>query len=254
MHILISNDDGYFSEGIKQLRIGLEKTKHSVSMIAPEQNNSACGMSITVRESVNVRKIDENAYAVSGTPVDCIGIGLGKGLVAPVDMVISGINNGPNLADDVMYSGTVAAAVEARRLQYPNIAISMTCFAPENYDTALQVVLEILENIEGKEFDQEITLLNINVPDIPYRDLKGIRVTRLAERYPPQEPLFEVIDDDNQQVRMGGVGEFLMKKGQHAFSYDCAAVAEGYASVTPIQAKYIDTPYLEGLKQMLTKK
>ena len=254
MHILISNDDGYFSEGIKRLRHGLETTQHAVTMIAPKENNSACGMSITVRESLDLEKIDEHGYVVSGTPVDCVGIGLGGVLKDPVDMVISGINNGPNLADDVLYSGTIAATVEARRLIYPNIAVSITSISPNHYDTALQVVLDVLKSIEVHSVDPNIALLNINVPDVPYDVLKGIRVTRLAERHSPQSPILKSIGENRWKVNMGGVGEFLMKDRQHEYFYDCESIEAGYASVTPIQSKYIDTPYLDQIKQLLINK
>lgn len=254
MHILISNDDGYFSEGIKRLRSGLEATKHTVSMIAPRENNSACGMSITVRASLDVEKIDENGYVVSGTPVDCVGIGLGGLLKEPVDIVISGINNGPNLADDVLYSGTVAATAEARRLSLPNIAVSITNEKPKYYDTALQVVLTVLESMEEGSFDPSIALLNINVPDVPYEALKGIQVTRLAERTSPQKPVFNMVEENHWKVDMGGVGEFLMQGKESDYSYDCEAVEDGYVSVTPIQSKYIDVPYLDQLNQLFAKR
>ena len=253
VHILISNDDGYFSEGIKCLRNGLEKTEHAISMIAPRENNSACGMSITVRESLDVEKIDEHGYVVSGTPVDCVGIGLGGLLEEPVDIVVSGINNGPNLADDVLYSGTVAAAVEARRLSYPNIAVSMTSRMPNHYETALQVVLDILKSIEGKAFSPTIALLNINVPDLPYEKLKGIRVTRLAERSSPENPKFKPLSETHWKVNMGGVGDFFMRDNDCQYHYDCESVDAGYVSVTPIRSKYIDTPYLDQLNQLLDK-
>lgn len=251
MHILISNDDGYFSEGIKQLRKGLEKTKHDISLIAPAENNSACGMSISVRDSLNVKQIGDRAYVVSGTPVDCVGIGLGGLLSEPVDMVISGVNNGPNLADDVLYSGTVAATVEARRLAHPNIAVSVTSKTPKHYDTAVKVVLDVLKCMDDYVFDAHIALLNINVPDVPYDELKGIKVTRLAERHAPQNPTFESIGEGEWRVCMGGVGEFLMKNKECEYDYDNEAVMKGYASVTPIQSKYIDTPYLQQTAQML---
>jgi len=222
-------------------------------MIAPEKNNSACGMSITVREPVHVEKIDERGYVVSGTPVDCVGIGLGGLLPDSVDMVISGINNGPNLGDDVLYSGTVAAAVEARRLTCPNIAISIASLTPQYYDTAVQVVLDILQRIDGQAFDSSIALLNVNVPDVPYAELKGTRVTRLAERHSPENPRFESIGDNNWKVSMGGVGEFLMKEPEHEYHYDCASVEGGYVSVTPIQSKYIDTTHLAEVSRVLSK-
>lgn len=251
MHILISNDDGYFSEGIKQLRNGLEKTNHTISMIAPEKNNSACGMSISVRDSLTVKQIDDRAYVVSGTPVDCVGIGLGGLLSEPVDMVISGINDGPNLADDVLYSGTVAATIEARRLKRPNIAISVTSRAPRHYETAVQVVLDVLASLDSHHFDSSIALFNINVPDVPYAELKGIKVTRLAERHAPENPKFESIGEGEWQVRMGGVGEFLMKDKECNNDYDNEAIAKGYVSVTPIQSRYIDTPFLQQTAQIL---
>jgi len=118
MNILISNDDGYFSNGIVCLRDSLLKAGHQVFVVAPDRDYSACSLSITLRKPVTVRSVGENEYAVSGTPVDCVSLALGGLIKSPIDIVVSGINNGANLADDVFYSGTAAAAMEARRLQY----------------------------------------------------------------------------------------------------------------------------------------
>ena len=187
MKLLLSNDDGVFASGIKILAETLGKT-HEIYVSAPDSERSAVSRSMTLYSPLRARKTqmegmpDVPAYAVSGTPVDCVRLALGNLFPEP-DIVVSGINLGPNLGTDVLYSGTVAAAHEAALLGYQAIAISCVTYTGEYMETAARIAALAVDYIQAHPLSFG-TVLNVNVPAVPFEELKGIKVTPLAvEQY-----------------------------------------------------------------------
>ena len=180
MHILLSNDDGYQAPGLKAL---FDSTKEhgEITIVAPNENKSGASGSLTLNKVLTVTGSGERCFVVDGTPVDCVHIGLNGLLDKEPEMVISGINSGSNLGDDVLYSGTVGAALEGRRLAYPSVAVSLVGNEPEHYQTAGQVASEIISQIKINNLPSR-TILNVNVPDRPLMDLNGYKITRLGYR------------------------------------------------------------------------
>ena len=180
MNILVSNDDGYQSDGIKLLEQHLSKIAQVV-VVAPIDNKSACSSALTVNKSIKISKIAKNIYAVNGNPGDCVHLALYGLLKDKFDIVVSGINFGSNLGDDVIYSGTVAAAIEGRFLGLPSLAISLTGHQGKHFDTAAIVASQLVTHIKTAKVTPN-TILNVNVPDIPYKDIKGCLDYRITER------------------------------------------------------------------------
>ena len=253
MNILISNDDGYFSEGIQCLKDSLLDAGHQVFMVAPDRDYSACSMSITLRQPVTVRSVANNEYAVSGTPVDCVAVALGGLIQDSIDLVVSGINNGANLSDDVFYSGTAAAAMEARRLKYPSIAVSIPQLKPKYYVTATSVVNSLIDKIETLPSKDELAFLNVNVPDIALDELKGLKSTALGQRNKPEPHREEVSEKGVRHYWLGGVGSFVEPKSgsQAGLMYDHECIKEAYASITPIKSEWLHQPFLSQCQQWL---
>ena len=253
MNILISNDDGYFSDGIQCLRDSLLDAGHQVFMVAPDRDYSACSMSITLRQPVTIRSVANNEYAVSGTPVDCVAVALGGLIKGTIDLVVSGINNGANLSDDVFYSGTAAAAMEARRLKYPSIAVSIPQVKPKHFATAASVVNSLIDKIETLPNKEELAFLNVNVPDVTLDELKGLKSTALGLRNKPEPHREEMSEKGVRHCWLGGVGSFVEpeSQGQMNLIYDHQCIEEGYASITPIKSEWLHQPFLNQCQQWL---
>ena len=181
MRILISNDDGYKAKGIQVLIKELEKIAQ-ITVVAPSRNRSGASSSLSLDKPIKVTKKENSFYFLSGTPTDCVHIALTGLMQTLPDMVISGINHGPNLGDDTIYSGTVAAAIEGYLLNIPSFAISMGSMNPKNFITAAKVTTDLVK-LYNESDHQNASLLNINVPDIPYNELKGLEITRLGKRH-----------------------------------------------------------------------
>jgi len=242
MNILISNDDGYFSIGIQALREAISNAGHRVFLVAPDRDYSACGMSITVRSPITVREIGVDQYAVSGTPVDCVALALGGLIKSPIDMVVSGVNNGANLCDDVLYSGTVAAAMEGRRLTLPSLAMSIPATKPQHYSTAAAIAVDLIENITSFPAESDISVLNVNVPDVPLSNLKGIRSTILGRRAAPVPHEEKMTEKGVKQCWIGAVGEFE-RIDNNGVLFDFQSVEQGYVSLTPLKAELFNRGY-----------
>ena len=185
MRILLSNDDGYIAPGLLCLLEHLRQ-QHEVVVVAPDRNRSGASNSLSLAHPLRVQGHADGTMSVDGTPTDCVHLAL-TGLLAelgqaPVQMVVSGINAGSNLGDDTLYSGTVAAAMEGRFLGYPAVAVSTCSIAPQHYETAARVVLRILEQLQADPLPGD-TILNVNVPDVPWDALQGYEVTRLGHRH-----------------------------------------------------------------------
>ncbi len=186
MRLLITNDDGINAKGINALAKELEK-EHEVIIAAPDDQRSACGHSITITRPLIIKNIElqgikSKAYCINGTPADCVRIAVDKLVGEKIDMVISGINKGVNLGTDVIYSGTVSAAIEAAIYKIPSIAISSEFQGEnENYEIAAKTVSDIIKRIQGKRIKDDV-VLNINVPLIPEHKIQGIKVCKIGRR------------------------------------------------------------------------
>ena len=228
MHILLSNDDGYQAPGLKAL-FKSTKDHGDITIVAPNENRSGASGSLTLSKVLTVTASGKGCFAVDGTPVDCVHIGLNGLLDSEPDMVISGINSGSNLGDDVLYSGTVGAALEGRRLTYPGVAVSLVGREPKHYCTAGQIIYELISELKINNLPSR-TILNVNVPDRPLRDLNGYKITRLGYRARSQ-PLIKIQTRDNYtQYRIGTIGS----AADSGPGTDFAAVNDGYVSITPL--------------------
>ena len=227
MKILISNDDGYLAEGINVLAKRLEK-EHQVTIFAPTENKSASSSSLTIDRPLRPKKISESIFTIDGTPSDSSHFALCGYFKDDFDLVISGINFGPNLGDDVIYSGTVAAAIEGRFVGFPSIAISLASWDGLNFESAAKVAEVVVENVEFFKLSTN-TVLNINVPDIPYKEIKGFMSTRLGSRHKSEN-----ITQDKEDQTLYWIGE-NGKEDKNGPGTDFHAIKNNYVSITPLK-------------------
>jgi 5'-nucleotidase len=203
----------------------------SVVVVAPDKNKSGSSSSLSLNKGITVNKINPMLYSVGGTPTDCVHIAL-TGLISfKPDMVISGINDGANMGDDTIYSGTVGAAMEGFLLGIPSIAVSMGNSEPKHFETAAKVILDLVER-HNKQPHNNVTLLNINVPDVPYSDIKGLEITRLGNRHEAQRAIKKAGSDGKDLYWVGAVGE----PNDGGPGTDFFAIMNNYVSITPIQS------------------
>ena len=236
MNILLSNDDGFIAPGINILRDVLNKSAKvaNVVTIAPDRDRSGASNSLTLDMPLRITERGEQFYSVNGTPTDCVHLAL-TGLYEgdEPDIVISGINAGANMGDDVIYSGTVAAAMEGRNLGLPAMAVSITSFKPKHFESAAKAVINLLEKLPSLCLtveDLAATILNVNVPDLPYEKIKGFQATRLGNRH-KAEPVIRSKDPRGDEIFwVGPVGE----EADAGEGTDFYAIQKGYISVTPI--------------------
>ena len=243
MKILVSNDDGYFSPGLNTLVSHLKKIA-DVVVVAPDRNRSGASSSLTLDKPICVKEIGPNVYSVDGTPTDCVHIALTGLIPFKPDMVISGINDGPNMGDDTIYSGTVAAAMEGYLLGITSYAVSMGKSDPKNFETAARVVLDLIDK-QTKEGPRDALLLNINVPDIPYSEIKGFSVTRLGKRHEAESAIKKTDVNGNNLYWVGAVGE----PNAGGPGTDFYAIQENYVSISPIQSDLTNYKEIDPLKQ-----
>ena len=242
MHLLISNDDGITARGIQVLS-GRMNLLGKVTIVAPDQNRSGASNSLTLESPVRIRETAKRTFSVSGTPTDCVHIALSGLLKKDPDMVISGINAGANLGDDVIYSGTVAAAMEGRFLGLPAIAVSLVFKdRPEHYTSAAEAVASLVERLSKDPLPAD-TILNVNVPDLPLHEIRGFEVTRLGHRH-RAEPVVKTNDPRGRPMYwIGPAGP-----GQDAGpGTDFDAIRRGYISITPI---HVDLTRYQALDQI----
>lgn len=229
LKILLSNDDGYLATGLNVLAEALESVGDLV-VVAPDRNYSGASNSLTLHTPLRVHQLDDNRYFVTGTPSDCVHMALSGLLDEDPDIVISGINHGANLGDDVIYSGTVAAAMEGRYLGLPAIAVSLAGPRPEHFDTAARVVVDLLKRLETHALPEDI-LLNVNVPDRRYADLAGVESARLGFRH-RSEPVVKATDPQGKDIYWIGPAGAGQDAGPGT---DFHAVERGAVSVSPIK-------------------
>ena len=235
MKILLSNDDGYRAEGLTALAAAI-RPLGDVTIVAPDRNRSGASNSLTLEVPVRAARYEADSYYVNGTPTDCVHLAISGLFDFEHDIVLSGVNDGANLGDDTLYSGTVAAAVEGRFLGLPAIAVSLCVEpgSPRNFASAAQVAAQLVRRMAQERFqgpEAGTTVLNVNVPDLPDGRLRGIKVTRLGSRH-RSKPIVKTKDPRGRNVYwVGNAGE-----GQDAGpGTDFHAVSQGFASITPLQ-------------------
>jgi len=229
VNILLSNDDGYHAKGLAALSSALAELA-DITVVAPDRNRSGASNSLTLDSPLRIRKSSPGVYCVNGTPTDCVHVAITGFLDADPDMVISGINHGANLGDDVLYSGTVAAAMEGRFLGLPAIAISLVSMRSANMPSAARVAGDLVKLLFKSPLPKD-TILNVNVPDRPYEQLAGLRATRLGYRH-RAEPVVQSTDPRGSTIYWVGPAGPEQDSGPGT---DFDAIAEGYVSVTPMQ-------------------
>jgi len=229
MRILLSNDDGYQAPGLKALAEGLAAIA-TITVVAPERNRSGASNSLTLERPLRANTMENGFVSVDGTPTDCVHLAITGLLKGEPDMVVAGINDGANMGDDVLYSGTVAAATEGRFLGFPAIAVSMASHAPKHFDTGARVAREMVERIRQHPLSAD-TIINVNVPDLPYGELKGYQATRLGHRH-KAEPVVKGSDPRGRTIYWVGPAGAEQDAGPGTDFY---AVREGYVSVTPLK-------------------
>jgi len=242
VQILISNDDGYLAPGIQILAQALGAIA-DVTVVAPDRNRSASSHSLTLTRPLRVTDHKNGFLSVDGTPSDCVHLAI-TGLMKDKspDMVISGINDGANMGDDVLYSGTVAAATEGRFLGFPAIAVSMGAFNPKHFESAGIAVVKLVESLKNKPLKYD-TILNVNVPDLPWDEIKGFKATRLGNRHKSEDV---IIEQDPRGVDIYWVGPPGPEQDSGEGT-DFYAVRSGFVSVTPLQ---IDLTRYESLDEL----
>ncbi len=241
MHILLSNDDGYFAPGLIALHTALSEVA-KVTVVAPDAERSGASNSLTLDRPLTVRRAHNGFFHVNGTPTDCVHLAVTGLLESLPDMVISGINHGANMGDDTVYSGTVAAATEGFLLGIPSIAASLVTDGGGHFETAAMIVLDLVARFQRNP-PPGAWLLNLNVPDCQYSDIRGVRVTRLGRRH-KAEPVIPTQNPRGEKVYWVGPAGAAQDAGEGT---DFHALSQGYAAITPLQMDLTSYPQLTGL-------
>lgn len=244
MRILVSNDDGVDAPGIRILAEGLRGAGHEVLIVAPDRDRSGASNSLTLDMPLRVVQVDDATWRVHGTPTDCVHVAITGMLEREPDLVVSGINNTANLGDDVIYSGTVAAAMEGRFLGLPAVAMSLVTAAHvgHHYETAARAAVEIVERLGADPLPAD-TILNVNVPDRPWSEISGFEVTRLGNRH-RAEPCVPLEDPRGRTWWWIGPAGPELDAGPGT---DFHAVRNGAIAITPI---HVDLTRYQALEQV----
>lgn len=248
MRILISNDDGYLAPGIIALFNAMKKIA-DVEVVAPEQNNSAKSNALTLHSPIYIRHADNGFRYVTGTPADCVHIALTGLLGYKPDLVVSGINNGANMGDDTIYSGTVGAAMEAYLMGIPAIAFSQVERGWSNIEDAAQWAMEFVQSMTLRSASTSAPwLLNVNIPNKPLSELKTAKICRLGRRHPAERVITQVNPRGETMYWIGGAG--LAKDEAH--DTDFYATSQGHVAITPLQIDLTDHGGLAGWQECMT--
>lgn len=252
MRILVTNDDGIRAPGLAAL-VRVASKLGEVKIVAPDRERSACGHSMTMRDPLRVKTVDwpgHEAFEVDGVPVDCVNVGLTVGWPEGCDLVLSGINNGPNLGFDITYSGTVAGAMEGTINGIRSISVSMAAFvtgAPLHYETGERWLQENLEALVALP-QKPLTFLNVNIPAIQYVELRGNRVCRMGQRVYKDRVEFREDPWGRPYYWQGGV---VVMDPDTQPGTDVEAVSQGFVAITPVSLDWTDrelvTSYSEDL-------
>ncbi len=244
MHILISNDDGILAPGLEYLAEAC-RTVAQVTVVAPDREQSGTSHSLTMHRPLRAAQRPDGAYQVDGTPTDCVLLALGELLPERPDFLFSGINHGPNMGEDVLYSGTVAAAMEGVTLGVPGVAISLAGSNPDQLETYRPLLASLVEQITAVDVFPQNTILNINLPDLPGDQVKGIKVTTLGSRY-FSESLTRMQDPWGRDIYWIGGGTITWTGGEDS---DHRAVAEGFISLTPLHMDLTNYSLIETVRE-----
>lgn len=247
MRILISNDDGVHAPGLAILAHAVAQMAE-ITVVAPDRDRSGVSNSLTLDRPVRLAKMPSGFISVDGTPTDCVHVAITGYLDYEPDMVIAGINSGANLGDDVLYSGTVAAATEGRFLGFPALAVSLAGEEHLHYETAAKVVQGLILQLQKFPLPAD-TILNINVPDIPYEQLKGYQVTRLGERH-RAKPAIKAQDPRGRTIYWVGPAGSEQNAGPGTDFY---AISHNYISITPLQIDLTRYSALESLMEWVAQ-
>jgi 5'-nucleotidase len=247
VRILVSNDDGYFAPGITALAEALRKLGE-VTVVAPERDRSGASNSLTLDRPLTVRRAPNGYFSVNGTPTDCVHIAITGLLDFVPDMIVSGINLGANMGDDTIYSGTVAAATEGYQLGIPSIALSLAGKEGKHFEGAVAVALELVERFRRAP-PPEPVLLNVNVPDVPQAELRGMEVTRLGKRH-KAEPVVKLTTPRGETAYWIGPAGGAADAGPGT---DFHAIDNRRVSVTPLRMDLTHTAQLAAAKEWLLK-
>jgi 5'-nucleotidase len=239
--ILVSNDDGVASRGLKTLVCELETLGRTV-VVAPDRERSAVGHSLTLHKPLRIHSISKDVYSVNGTPTDCITLAVNTILREHPTLLVSGINRGANLGDNITYSGTVSAAMEGTLLGIPSMAVSLTGTGRLKYKTAAEATLSIARKVIRHGLPPD-TFLNVNIPNVPEDQIQGIRVTRMGKRV-FKDPVVEKTDPKGRTYYWIAGEEVVKEPGQDS---DYEAIEERYVSVTPI---HLDLTHYEVLPKI----
>jgi len=244
MRVLVSNDDGVDAPGIRILAAGLREAGHEVLTVAPDRDRSGASNSLTLDMPIRVIRQDAVTWRVYGTPTDCVHIALTGMLESEPDIVVSGINNTANLGDDVIYSGTVAAAMEGRFLGLPAVAVSLVTadHVGRHYETAARAAVEIIARLKTDPLPAD-TILNVNVPDLPWDGIRGFEVTRLGNRHRAEACIPQRDPRGRQWWWIGPAGP----EQDAGPGTDFNAVRRGCISITPI---HVDLTRYHALEQV----
>ena len=245
MRILISNDDGYKADGIIQLAKSLSEISE-VIVVAPSENKSAASSSLTLGKPLKPIQIEKNVYAIDGTPIDCVHLALCGFIKESIDLVVTGINFGANLGDDVIYSGTVAGAIEGRFLGLPSIAMSLASWECKYFDTAGNIAKLLVAQIDKSPLAYN-TIINVNVPDIPMTEINGIKSTRLGNRHKSEPSIQDLNDPSLYWIGENG------KEADNGEGTDFHAVSNNFVSVTPLQIDLTKYPEIKQVSDWLEK-
>jgi len=245
MRILISNDDGYFAPGLACLAEHLAKVA-DVVVVAPERDRSGASNSLTLDRPLKLRTAANGFYYVNGTPTDCVHLAVTGMLDYQPDMVVSGINAGANTGDDTIYSGTVAAATEGFLLGIPSIAVSLSGHKLAHYETAARVATELVQRF-AKQTHSHPWLLNVNVPDVPHKQLQGVEVTRLGKRH-KAEPVIKASNPHGEAVYWIGAAGKAQDAGDGT---DFHAIEHQRVSITPLQIDLTQYQQLDAVRSWL---
>jgi len=245
MRILLSNDDGYFAPGIAALEHALSPIAE-VAVVAPERDRSGASNSLTLDRPLSVRRAQNGYFHVNGTPTDCVHLAVTGLLQDLPDIVVSGINHGANMGDDTIYSGTVAAATEGFLLGIPSIAISLVTESGKHFRTAGRVAVDLVTRFQRRPLGQPV-LLNVNVPDVDYADLRGMQVTRLGKRH-KAEPAVKSNTPRGEKVYWIGAAGSAQDASEGT---DFHATAANRVSITPLQVDLTRYSQLEAVSTWL---
>lgn len=245
MKILLSNDDGVHARGISVLFDYLSQ-EHQVTVVAPDRNCSGMSNALSLQSPLRLQQMQNGFYAVNGTPSDCVQIGISHLLEEEPDLVVSGINHGPNLGDDTIYSGTVAAALEGRHMGLPALAVSLCGKQNEQFETAAAMTCKIIQRLANHPLSSD-EILNINVPNIALEEIKGIRATRQGRRH-RADTMLKTLDPFGQTIYWYGK---LGAEADAGKGTDFDAVNQGYCSVTPLSVDMTVHQHIEKMNTWL---